>query len=249
MQLTRDQKQSFYDDGYIVVPSVVPQEQIRAARKAINQSFSHGIDPARLDEFRNQSFCPELRDHPTIEALLLDNGTRDLVESLVGPGSIPPRPLRAQLAIRFPENEQAPVVGDPHLDGMYTPSNGLKPGDIWSHTMLVGIFLSDVTEDNAGNFTAWPGSHHVYEQHFRREGPQSLLAGMPDVDIGEPRQIHGRAGDVLLAHYQLGHTVGPHIGPDIRYTVFFRIQHPEHANQKWEAMTDIWKEWPGLGPE
>jgi hypothetical protein len=69
---------------------------------------------------------------------------------------------------------------------------------------------------------------------------------MPEVEIGEPRQLLVRAGDVLFAHYELGHTNGPHIGADVRYAVFFRIHHPDHEQQKWNAMTNIWMEWPGM---
>jgi hypothetical protein len=246
MTLTDEQKQAFYNDGYVVLPGLVPAEQVRHAKRAVNRSLGRGIDPHRITEYESQSFCPELRNDPVIWDLLRANESRAVVESLVGPGSIDPDDLHPQLAIRFPSAGDEPYDVRPHLDGMYTPTNGLEPGDIWSHTLLVGVFLSDIREENAGNFTAWPGSHHTYERHFRENGPQSLLEGMPTIDIGSPRQVMARTGDVLLAHYQLGHAAGCHIGADVRYTVFFRVTHPRHDTQKWEAMTDIWLEYPGM---
>jgi hypothetical protein len=246
MTLSREQKQELHDDGYVVVHALVPDEQIRNARRAINQSFGRGIDPERIAEFESRSFCPELRENSIIHDLLLTNKTLDIVEDLIGPNAVDQNDIHPQMAIRFPSLSDEVRPPSPHLDGMYTPTNGLEPGDIWSHTLLVGIFLTDVVEPNAGNFTAWPGSHHRYEKYFRDHGPESLLNGMPTIDIGEPRQVMARAGDVLLAHYELGHTNGPHVGVDPRYAVFFRVSHPQHGQQKWDAMTNIWLEWPGM---
>lgn len=36
--------------------------------------------------------------------------------------------------------------------------------------MLVGIYLSATPEDYMGNFTAYPGSHHVLEKCFQEKG-------------------------------------------------------------------------------
>lgn len=246
MKLSAEQKKTFYRDGFVVVPGLVPSSQIKAARKQINRSFGQGIDPARMTEFRAQTFCPELRGDPIIWDLLRANATFDVVEELVGKGAIDPNNLSPQIATRFPELTDEVKEIHAHLDGMYTPDNAVNFGEIRSHTLLVGVFLSDVNEENAGNFTAWPGSHHIYEKYFREHGPDSLLNGMPKIDIGEPKQLLVKEGDVLLAHYQLAHCVGAHIGSDIRYTVFFRVRHPQHEVQKLEAMTNIWLEWPGM---
>lgn len=34
-------------------------------------------------------------------------------------------------------------------------------------TALLGVQLSDLTHENGGNLTVWPGSHHLYESYFR----------------------------------------------------------------------------------
>ncbi len=74
---------------------------------------------------------------------------------------------------------------------MYSPTNGVKEGTIGNFTALVGVFLSDLPEPFAGNFTVWPGSHRLYETYFREQGPQALLKGMPKVDLPEPEQFTG----------------------------------------------------------
>ena len=106
--------------------------------------------------------------------------------------------------------------------------------------------MSDLPESNAGNFTVWPGSHLKHENHFKEHGADALLAGMPAIDIGEPTQITGKAGDIVIAHYLLGHSVAPNVSANIRYAIFFRLQHILHNEQKWESMTDAWLEWEGM---
>ena len=70
---------------------------------------------------------------------------------------------------------------------------GVPRGRILSFTMLAGVMLSDVPEPSSGNLVVWPGTHALYEEYFRRRGPGSLLEGMPDVPLGEPVAVTGRA--------------------------------------------------------
>lgn len=244
MELTRAQKLEFIENGYVVVPGVVPQIMVDAALRAINHSLGEGMDPARMATFRSQSYCPEVQFAPEISGLLNATPALSLAESLVGKGQL--RSVEAgQIALRFP------MLGDPapprpHLDGMYSPTNGVPEGTIQNFTMLVGVFLSELAQPYAGNFTVWPGSHRIFEQHFREHGPQSLLEGMPKVELPEAVQVQAQPGDVALCHYQLAHGAVQNVSPYVRYAIFFRLTHVNHADQKWETMTDIWLEWAGL---
>jgi ectoine hydroxylase-related dioxygenase (phytanoyl-CoA dioxygenase family) len=76
-----------------------------------------------------------------------------------------------------------------------------------------------------------------------------LLLGMPEVPLPAPQSVTGRAGDVVLCHYQLAHATGPNVSPHIRYAAYFRLEHVDHARQKWECLTDVWREWPGMAGE
>jgi len=119
-------------------------------------------------------------------------------------------------------------------------------GAILNFTALVGVYLSDVTTVDAGNFTVWPGSHHLYEDYFRVHGPQSLLEGMPSVALPEPVQVRARPGDAVISHYQLGHSIAPNLSPHVRYAVYFRFSRHGHEAVRWDCMTDIWREWQGM---
>lgn len=245
LELTPPQRGSLAADGYVLLPGIVPRAAVEAALHAINRSLgSDGLPPERLTQYSAQSYCPPLQGSPLIAGLFNDSPLRSVCESVIGSGSI--RPVRGgQIALRFP-NTDSPRTPGAHIDGMYTPTNGVAQGTIANFTALVGVFLSDVPTADAGNFTVWPGSHRLHEAYFRERGPQSLLQGMPRVDMPEPRQITARAGDAVLCHYLLGHGVAANASPHIRYAIFFRLTHVDHDSMKWESMTDMWRQWPGM---
>ena len=151
-----------------------------------------------------------------------------------------------QIALRFPTRQDPPPQPGGHLDGMYSPHNGVPKGEIHNFTMLVGVVLSDVDAPFSGNFTVWPGTHHVYERYFAEQGPQSLLEGMPKVEVPQPVQTTARAGDVFLVHYQVAHGAAVNVSPHTRYAIYFRLTHVDHDTRKWETMTDIWLDWEGM---
>ncbi|MES2463506.1 MAG: hypothetical protein V4671_23280 [Armatimonadota bacterium] len=246
MILTQEQKQEFYDRGILKLPGVVSQELVLKARRAINAYIGqNGIDPSELNKYRSQSYCPGLGGDPVITDLYNASPLKSIAESLIGEGSVKPVG-GGQIALRFPSGDDTPRDPKPHIDGMYTPTNGVKEGTIANFTALVGVFLSDLPEPFAGNFTAWPGSHRTYEAYFREKGPEALLSGLPPVELGEPEQFTGSAGDAALCHYQLGHGIASNVSSNIRYAIFFRLLHVDHEQYHWECMTDIWKEWSGL---
>lgn len=245
VELTDAQKHELYDTGLIRLPGIVPRERVETALHAINASLGQeGIDPEQLPVFRSRSYCPELSETPSITDLYNRSPLPALAESAIGRGQVHAFPS-GQIALRFP-TDGPPRPAMPHIDGMYTPTNGVPAGTIKNFTALIGVFLSDVPHGGMGNFTVWPGSHRVLEQYFREHGPQSLLDGFPEVDLGEPEEITARAGDAVLCHYQLAHGIAGNASPFIRYGIFFRLIHADHEAMHWECMTDIWREWEGM---
>jgi hypothetical protein len=249
MLLTEAQKQEFIERGVLKLPGIVPQDLVYRARRAINAYIGeNGMDPALLSKYRSQSYCDSLGGTEPITDLYNVTPIREVSESLIGVGRV--KPVKwGQIALRFPALEDTPRPPRPHLDGMYSPTNGVKEGTIANFTALVGVFLSDVPEPWMGNFTYWPGTHRLYEAHFREHGPQSLLNGLPPIDLPEPEQFVGMAGDAALVHYQIGHGIAGNISANIRYAIFFRLHHVDHEQYHWECMTDIWKEWAGIRRE
>jgi ectoine hydroxylase-related dioxygenase (phytanoyl-CoA dioxygenase family) len=165
------------------------------------------------------------------------------VGSTIGP--VRP-PAEAQIALRFP-TAQPPRAPVPHIDGMSYGANGVAPGTLFHFTALLGVFLSDVSGPQAGNFLVWPGSHQVLEAHFRQHGVALLAGGaFPSLGTLAPRPLTARAGDVVLAHYALAHGVAPNLGPHVRYAVFFRLFHQDHERAGTRPLEDLWLEWEGM---
>ena len=245
MTLTQEQKQQFFDQGYLHLPGIIPTETLNTALRAINGYLGReGMDPKDLNRYRAQSYCPGLGKESYITDLFNATPVKEAAESAIGVGKIKPVG-GGQIALRFPSLDPPREPG-PHIDGMYSPTNGVKEGTIGNFTALAGIFLSDVPAPYSGNFTVWPGTHHQYEQFFREHGPEALLQGMPPIVMPEPVQITAKAGDAVLAHYCLAHGVAGNGAPHTRYAIFFRLHHSEHDQLHWESMTDIWREWEGM---
>jgi hypothetical protein len=246
MQLSHAQKQAFFEQGYVRIPGVVPPVMVQQALKAIHHSLGYeGIPPDQLVTLRSRSYCPEIQHSPVITDLLNKTPAWEYAESLVGTDNLQPV-TSGQIALRFPVWQDPPTPPKPHIDGVHSPHNGVPEGVLWNFTMLASVLLSDVAESYAGNFTVWPGTHQLYEAYFRQKGPQSLIEGMPPIELPEPVQLTGKAGDVILAHYQLGHAAAMNVSHAIRYAIFFRLKHIHHDDAKWEVMTDIWKQWDGM---
>ena len=245
MSLTSAQKATFYRDGYLHAPGVVPKERVERALGLINTDLGRGIDPARISEFYARSFCPELRNAPEIIELFEQTDARTLADALVAPGVLK-TPTMAQIALRFPDS-RTPALSRPHVDGTYGPQNGVRQGQVAHFTLLAMVALSDVSEPYNGNFTVWPGTHHAYERYFREHGVERMHGGTPRLEhLPEPVQTEVRAGDLLLAHYQLGHTAAPNLGSRVRYAIFFRLYHRDHDADANDILSDIWREYPGV---
>jgi hypothetical protein len=235
------QKRRLVRDGYLLVRGLVPGDRVGAALAAINRSLGErGLPPERLKELRARSYCPELMRAPEILALYQQTPARALAEAAIGTVRAPEE---GQIALRFPEAAGRQVF--PHIDGMYTPDNAVPAGELLHFTALLGVFLSDVPGPDAGNFTVWPGSHRVLEEHFRRNGTGAITT-LPPLAPAQPRPLLGRAGDVVLAHYALAHAAAVNVGPHVRYAVFFRLYHAQHEQAGTRPLTELWSEWPGV---
>jgi len=89
----------------------------------------------------------------------------------------------------------------------------------------------------------WPGTHHLYERHFRERGPRALLEPPPAVELGAPVQLVCEAGDVVLLHYELAHTAAVNTSDVNRIAVYFRLWLREIDRQRWECLANLWRGW------
>jgi hypothetical protein len=189
MNLTQEQKQEFYERGILKLPGIVPQELVLRARRAINAYLGqNGIDPSELPRYRAQSYCPGLGSDPVITDLYNASPLKTVAESLIGEGKVKPVG-GGQIALRFPSTDETPRAPGPHIDGMYTPTNGVERGD---HREL---YRPDRRLSHGpagavrGQFYRLARLAPQVRSLFQEQGPQALLKGLPPVDIGQPEQF------------------------------------------------------------
>jgi Phytanoyl-CoA dioxygenase (PhyH) len=240
--ISAEQSERLRQDGWALFPGAVSGDLVKLAIDAIKADCAHNYDPARQREYDNISFCPDLRDRPPISELLTHSTARTLLDRVLGWNEIEFSP--GQIAIRQAHNADKPYPPVPHIDGTGTGANGRTAGSpISNFTALLGMFLTKVDAEFAGNFTVWPGSHHRLEAHFRNRGPQAMHEGMPQIDLGQPTQLFANPGDVVLCHYQLAHTAAVNLSDNDRIAIYFRVWLKGIEERRWQLLTNIWDGW------
>ena len=193
--IDRQQLRKFAEDGYIVLPQVVSPGLVRAARSAVADRLRQDPPPAG---HRGPHFYFLFHDLPdALLSPLYQSPAIDLAGSLLAAGASFDTPEHIQISLNIPPWSHRP--GGPHIDGITPPESDGRPG---TFTMLAGIFLTDQSQESAGNLWVWLGSHREAGAYFLEHGPESLISctPYPPVPLQPPRQVTARAGDVLLAH-------------------------------------------------
>ena len=249
MQSSNSWEDRFLRDGYAFFPKLIDPSTLLAARTLIDHDLAANYDAKRQVEYDNRSACPDLLGHPSLLDLYRDRSLQELLATLVDLDQVSVDD--GQIAIRQAHNTEVSHVPVPHIDGIPTATNGMAGDELTPFTLLIGIFLTDVTSEFAGNFTVWPGSHLALEQYFNERGHRAKREGMPQVPLGPPTQLLCSAGDAVVCHYSLAHAAAVNTSDFDRYAVFFRVTHRELLGSKessdhdsaWKHLTSIWTGW------
>jgi Phytanoyl-CoA dioxygenase (PhyH) len=253
MRLSEDQRRSFVSEGYVVVPDVVSAQLRGRALRAINAALgTAGSERVANYVFSGHENCDPLQHAPELLDLLTQSPAFSLAEQLTEAGALVPV-FCCQLATRFPDLGEPWSFPTPHLDGIPNRTNGLPAGELYPFSVLVGVFLSDVPERQCGNFVVFPGGHRVVQDYARNhpegwfddEGYGPPPMGLPPLALDKPTELIAGAGDVVLTHYQLPHSVAPNLSPNIRYAVYYRLGHRD-VRRNWSQFRDLWRCHPAL---
>ncbi len=238
-ELNIEQKRQLFEHGWVVIPQVVPAAMVTVARETINSTIENYLDSI-------QSQAHELKTDERLTNLLMKTDAFSLIESALGQDKVVPS-KNVQCALRFPGHDLKSLHNlRPHIDSFHPSVDG-NPGRITPFIALAGFFLNDIDQDNCGNFTVWPGTHLQFADYFEKHGADpELKLGIPPVDLPEPLQIKAKAGDMIIAHYQLAHTAAANISEAIRYAVYIRMHHADRPKDSLDVLTDIWKYWYGV---
>ncbi|MDP6117192.1 MAG: phytanoyl-CoA dioxygenase family protein [Planctomycetota bacterium] len=240
--LSDEDKSFFKANGYLVKHDTLTQEQIDAAQDALWS----GIEADRDDPeswINAGPMVPVPGSHPAIRATMFDTPNFETAEELVGKGLLNqggPGPH-----LRYPSGESdwsPPPHG--HLDGYYTPTNGVPEGTVGRFSIAATIYVDEVVH-RGGGFTVWPGSHIRACEHFKDHSLLSIKGGV-GMDLGDCTEITGPAGTVCFWHGRLFHTGSPNCSDRIRMALIARLSRKDMSDILFEEPDDLWEYYPAL---
>lgn len=232
LKLSEAELREFGIRGYVIVRNVIPASILAAARAAIAALIDEQPPP---ENYVGHHFygLSSLEGGP-LPALFYDTPVRSLAQSLIEPGEIEIAFNQLQVALNIPPFSHRP--GGHHLDGY---QEGVQePG---TFTILAGVLMTEQRIENSGNLWVWPGTHRAHAALFREQGPEAFLKykGYPKIELPEPSQVLGGPGDVLFAHYLLGHNIGGNYASErVRQAVYFRLRRVGHEHRWRECLCD-----------
>lgn len=241
--LSDEQLDEFTERGFLLIPGVVRGRTLTQTGSRIDEIIA--ADPPAPDKRGNHFYFRNTKkdQEPALTAPLTGSDAFDLAEQLTGPGTLQ-APTQVQIALNIPPYPHRP--GRPHIDASDPESTG---GPIrGTFTLLAGILMTDQLAENAGNLWVWPGTHLTHAAYFRENGPGQFCA-YPPIDLPEPVQVKGRAGDLLLAHYLLGHNIGGNYDSEnTRRALYFRLSTLGHEAHTAEFLKDPWLDYKPIRP-
>ncbi len=230
--LTDAQLREFGERGYLVVPGVVDESFLAAADEEIDRVIAASPPPAGTVGKHFYFLSPD--EVPAALAALDESGALAIAEELTAPSPLALILDHIQIALNIPPYNHRP--GGPHIDGHVRQHPEHDAPD--SFTLLAGIFLSDETEIDAGSMWVWPGSHLVHRDVFRERGTDVLMTTgghitmLPHAPrLGVPLPVLGRRGDLLLAHFLLGHNTGGNLTSTTRRMLYYRLGCTDHPTR------------------
>lgn len=236
--MTGEMQETFKKLGYVIVPGVLTAKQIDTGRSIVAELLAE--TPPAGPHFVWPRFGAG--GHPLLD-FYRETGVAELAGALLHPGLALPDPDFAQVAVTTPPFPHRP--GSPHVDGITPGEPDGRPG---TFSLLAGLWLTGHDGPDRGNLWVWPGTHLRLGAYLVEHGPEALTrvdemrpGPYPKVELGEPVQVTGPAGSVLLAHYLLGHNIGGHLGSagdERRETIYYRLRATGHVERWREVVTD-----------
>jgi hypothetical protein len=249
-QLSGEQLQHFFSEGFIVVRKAVPSAHIDTALRHINSCIGRGVVDRSVPIL--VGLPPGESSSPNITSLFMGDGCKlpTVTQCLLGKGKVKP-PLEGQVALRFPQPAMPRLSGttgfnaEQALGGKAWHVDGFGNNKHSPFTLLVGVCLSDTPATGGGNFAVHPGGHWTLQDAVKRQaaGQSGLFSNFESdsqkPDLGSPVPVQLQAGDAVLAHQKLPHLGTLNLSPHVRYQVYFRLQHVNHVELKEPWLDDL----------
>ncbi|MBW3624000.1 MAG: phytanoyl-CoA dioxygenase family protein [Armatimonadetes bacterium] len=199
--LTDEQRNSYEENGYLLVSGLIPEAVAEAAEAAMWRCI--GADPNDPETW-NVSKNHQVFDSPELVACYTLEFIR-AAETLAGEEGFKP-PAKAYAINVFPTDAEWTRPG-PHIDHAIK-DHGHKtfPRAFRVATMT---FLNDVPPYGGGT-VVWPGGHRQLEA-LAKSDPETyemmydLNRAWDKIDLDDPVELTPKRGDVLFYHYLCPH--------------------------------------------
>jgi hypothetical protein len=238
--LTEQQLVEFGRQGYLLLPRVIAPDALAAANNEVDRIMT--ASPPADGQVGQHFYWRTSVESPVLYDLVHDGGIAALGNELVSPYRVGVAFDQTQVALNIPTFSHRP--GGPHLDG-YADDRPVPA----TFSLLAALLLTDQTQENGGNLWVWPGTHRGHAAYFREKGADAFneAKGYPPIPWPEPVQILGQAGDVLLAHYLLGHNIGGNYNSgETRRALYWRLRVEGHGDRWRECLQDEFLEYPAV---
>ena len=253
-EISDEDLEHFVSQGFLIVKGAVDDKAVDTCLRTINNALGR---PGLLSSGGAQKGLGKLdgsiTSSPEVRDLLFGReGTQWLFDTFAAQNKdlmhwwIRSSP---QIALRFPEKPESlwRLLATTEImeRGEAWHTDGLRKGKSHPFSLLVGVCLSDCSEEFQGNLLLFPGKHLVVHDMMRFSETQSFLKELPieqenekqnsthvaeEINnlpalppLGKPLHLELRKGDIVLLHPDLPHSGGSNWGSQIRIMVYFRI--------------------------
>ncbi|MEK8132631.1 phytanoyl-CoA dioxygenase family protein [Paenibacillus filicis] len=199
-------KAQFEEQGYLILPGVLSQEQVGRLNAAIDDLLEE--EPGSLAH----NIYHSVERHPEIAALIDEPTVLPLIVNLLGYNI---QLHISHLTIRKPNPEQVKTETNSfinwHQDGPHPQFPSIQ-GITSTYYIKACYILSDMSEPNRGNTKVIPGSHN------RPYSPEHTNV---DGVLENELQVCGKPGDVFIFTQSLWHSGAPNLSTFTRRQLFF----------------------------
>ena len=219
--LSRQQKDTYEEKGFIVVEDVLSNDEVRALREVtdyfVEQSRSvtehtdvFDLEPEHSPEDpRLRRLKSPVAQHEVYRDILHHEGILDIVEELIGPGV---RTNGDKL------NMKSPHFGSPiewHQDWAFYPHTN-------DDLLAVGVCMDDTLEEN-GCMLCIPGSHEgpILDHHQDGYFAGAVTEDVENADKSELMEVH--AGGISLHHVRTLHASAKNVSTHPRRLLLFQM--------------------------
>ena len=243
--LTSDEIESFKREGFILKHDVLTEDQIHAAVEMVwdHMEVDRG-DPSSW--IGGGPITLPCASEPAISTTLHESPIFAMAEELVGEDRLA-KATHPSPHMNYPTGEDwsPPEVG--HLDGYYTPTNGVPEGTVGKFFVGVSCYINEIRHQGGG-FTIWPGTHIQAERYFRTHSMLSIQGGgaKEAFDLPEPFEVTGPPGTACLWHGRLVHSGSRNSLSEIRMAWISRLRPTNLNDILFESPDDMWEHWYGV---